>query len=186
MKTTLYTVLCVAIRLGAVLMAVNVFERVPDVFIYPARDGTYAISALLLEGASVLVALTLWLWPNILVWWAIGRNRHEILESPIGADDIQRIAFSVMGVWLCISGISGLLGHGASILIVLRRSSYGEATQVPTSEWHWLVQYALVAFAGAVLALGSRGLVGLLRRLRGYPYATDVQRVHDASMTQDN
>lgn len=185
MKTTLYTVLCVAIRLGAVLMAVNVFERVPDVFIYPGRDGTYSTSALLLQGASLLVALALWLWPNILVWWVIGRNRHEILESPVGSDDIQRIAFSVMGVWLCISGISGLLGHGTLILIIERRLAYGDVAQVPTSEWHWLVQYAITAVAGAGLALGSRGLVGVLRRLRGYP-ATETQVAHDAGMTQDD
>jgi hypothetical protein len=185
MKTTLYTVLCVAVRLGAVLMAVNVLERVPDVFIYPGRDGTYSIGALLLEGTSLLVALALWLWPNILVWWAIGRNRHEILESPIVSDDIQRIAFSVLGVWLCISGIGGLLGHGTLILIVQRRAVYEGVGEVPTSEWHWLVQYAITAVAGAGLALGSRGLVGGLRRLRGYP-AAEAPATHDAGITQDD
>jgi len=187
MKTTLYTLLCIAVRLGAVLMAVGILEQMPSLFSYlSGTDGHFVVSAILLDGAGLLVAFALWVWPNILVWWAIGRNQHEILESFISAGQLQHIALSVMGAWMFIGGLSGCLGHGVMILIVKHESaSNGLSGMVPTNEWHWLVQYATTAVVGAALALGSRGLVGLLQRLRGYPHYTSAVTDPDASTTQD-
>lgn len=114
MKTTLYTVLCVAVRLGAVFMAVGIFERIPG-----------------------------------LIGFAAG------------------------------------LAHLAQILMIEHGSeSGGYPAVVSTTEWHWLIEYALIALAGAALLLGSRGLVTLLHRLRGYPYVS-VAADPDASSTQD-
>ena len=45
MKTTLYTVLCVAIRLGAVLMAVGLLERLP-LFLWESPAGGFALTGL--------------------------------------------------------------------------------------------------------------------------------------------
>jgi hypothetical protein len=187
MKTTLYTVLCVAIRLGAVFMAVGLLERGFDIFFYPSQDGHCSAGALWLEGAGLLVAFALWLWPNILVWWAIGRNRHEVLESSIDANQLQYIALSVLGASLFVSSMSACLGHFVLILITLRHSAYdGAPNAVPATEWHWMIQYAATAAGGGALALGSRGLVGLLHRLRGYTQSADRATDHGASFTQDD
>ncbi len=175
MKTTLYTVLCVAVRLGAVLLAVGVLERLPEVFLNNDGNGRFALSALLLMGAVLLLALALWLWPKILVWWAIGSPRQEFLESSITADQVHYIALSVTGVWLFISSLGGFIGHGVSILIYAHRLAYeDQLARIPDTEWHWLVQYAAMAVAGAGLALGARGLVGVFYRLRGYSAAKTV------------
>lgn len=186
MKTTLYTVLCVAIRLGAVLMAVGILEQVPYLFFYPTQDGHFVLGAVLLDGAGLLLAFALWVWPNVLVWWAAGRNQHEILETAISAAQLQHIALSVVGAWMFIGGLSGCVGHGAMILIIKHEAAVGSASgMVPTNEWHWMVQYAATAVVGAALTLGARGLVGLLHRLRGYPHSAVAEADDDTSTAQD-
>ena len=186
MKTTLYTVLCVVIRLGAVLMAVNVFERLPGIFFY-GGDGHYPLLALLMEAFTLLLAFVLWMRPSLLAWWALGSKRQEILESPIRADQLHYMAFSVLGAWLAISGMAGCFGHGTMILLLLRQASYdGAGETVPATEWHWMVQYGVTAVAGVVLMAGSRGLIGLLQRLRGYPHYMTAKAEPDAGTTQDS
>lgn len=116
----------------------------------------------------------------------MGGKRQEVLESPISPEQLQYVAFSVTGVWIAIGGLAGCLGHAVSILIIVRRLAYdGFDGTVPTTEWHWLMQYGATMVAGVALALGSRGLVGLLHRFRGYPYANTGGPMDDASHTQD-
>ncbi|HEY8682378.1 MAG TPA: hypothetical protein VIM06_04345 [Rhodanobacter sp.] len=161
MKTTLYTVLCIAVRLGAVLMAVGILEQVPSLLVTLLNEGGHLVlGIMLLEGIGLLLAFALWLWPNILVWWAVGRNRHEILESSISADQLQHIALSVLGAWVFIAGLGGCVGHGVMILMIEHQIALGALPgMAPTNEWHWMAQYATTALAGAALILGSRGLV---------------------------
>ena len=185
MKTTLYTVLCVAIRLGAVFMAVGIIERIPGLIVYAVQERHLFIGAMVLNGAGLLLAFVLWIRPSILVWWAAGKSSHEVLETAITADQLQYIALSVLGAWMFIASFAAGLAHLAQILLVEREArSGGYPAVVPMSEWHWVIEYALMALAGAALALGSRGLVGVLHRLRGYPYAS-VATDPDASTTQD-
>lgn len=185
MKTTLYTVLCVAIRLGAVFMAVGILERIPGLVAFANQDGHLFLGAMLLNGAGLLLAFALWVWPNILVWWAAGRSSHEVVETAITADQLQYIALSVLGAWMFIDGFAAGLAHLAQIMMIKHGTeSGGYPAVVSTNEWHWLIEYALIALAGAMLVLGSRGLVSLLHRLRGYPYAS-VETHPDASTTQD-
>jgi hypothetical protein len=186
MKTTLHTVLCMAIRLGAVLMLVGIVEQAPSIFLYPSQGGEFSAGALWLSGAGVLLAFTLWLWPNTLAWWATSRSQHEVLESPINADQIQHVAFSVIGMWLFISGVTGCLARVVMMLVVFRHSAYGDSTRIlAPGDWYWLVEHLTTAAAGAWLALGSRGLVRLLGRLRGYPYSTIAKSDPDITTTHD-
>ena len=185
MKTTLYTVLCVAIRLGAVFMAVGILERIPGLIGFADQQHHLFVSAMLLDGAGLLLAFALWVRPSLLVWWAAGRNSHEVLETAITADQLQYIALSVLGAWMFIDGFAAGLAHLAQILMLKHGAeSGGYPAVVPTTEWHWLIEYTLIALAGAMLTLGSRGLVRLLHRLRGYPYVS-VDADPDASTTQD-
>jgi hypothetical protein len=186
MKTTLHTVLCVTIRLGAVLMAVGIVQQAPTIFLYPSQGGQVAVGALLLAGAGLLAAFALWLWPNILAWWAISRNQHEVLESTIDAEQFQHIAFSVVGVWLFISGTCGCLARVTMMLIIFRRSAYGDSTMVlSASDWFWLVEHLAITLAGAWLALGSRGLIGLLHRLRGHSQFSHVETDADTVIAEE-
>ncbi|MEO7050244.1 MAG: hypothetical protein ABI128_01135 [Rhodanobacter sp.] len=170
MKTTLYTVLCVAIRLGAVFMAAGILERIPGLVVFADQEGHVFLASMLLNGAGLLLAFALWAWPNLLVWWAAGRNSHELLETSITADQLHYVSLSVLGAWMFIGGFAACLAHLSQILMIRREAgSGGYPALLPTNAWLWVIEYALTALAGAALALGARGLVGVLRRLRGYP-----------------
>jgi len=70
--------LCISIRLGAVLMAVGLFERLP-VLLWQSPEGRFALDAVELALFGLVVAGALWLWPGVLARWAVGRSGHEVL-----------------------------------------------------------------------------------------------------------
>lgn len=73
MKATLYTVLCIAIRLGSVLMVVNVLGEMLYALLQVGLEAFTADT--LLTGVFALLmaaAMWLWLWPGLLAWWVIG------------------------------------------------------------------------------------------------------------------
>ena len=186
MKTTLHAVLCIAVRLGAVLMAVGIVEQVPTLFLYAHGDIHFAAGALWLSGAGLLLAFMLWLWPNMLAWWAVSRVSYEFFESPLTADQIQRIVFSVLGIWLLINGIAGSLARVVVMLIITHQSAYEDSSRILSSnDGYWLMIHLATAAAGVCLALGARGLVSLLHRLRGYPHRAVVEDGDDATVAQD-
>lgn len=186
MKTTLFTVLCIAIRLGAVLLAVNILEQLPFWLSQSHPGSVYTLYQLLLGFFVLVLAAVLWVRPGILAWWAIGKGQREILESPINADQVQHIAFSVLGVWMVISGFGGCISH-LMIMLFLRERVADAATGVlPPGEWRYVCSYTLEALAGGALAVGSRGLIGLLHRLRGYPVTETVASGDDAAAMRDD
>lgn len=168
MRTTLYTVLCVAIRLGAVLMAVGLFERLP-LFLWQSPEGGFALDAVLLALFGLLIAGALWLWPGVLARWAVGRSGHEALEVGLSADALMAVALAVTGAMLAVSGVAGLFGHGLSMLLFKSRLVDPSTGLLPVAEWHWVIYYLAQTACGLALALGARGLASLVWRLRGYP-----------------
>jgi hypothetical protein len=181
MKTTLHTLLCIAIRLGAVLMAVNLLEQLPSFFVLNNETGHLAWLSLGLTGVGLVIAFALWVWPGLIVWWAVGRNGHELFESPIAASQLQHIVLSAMGAWLFINGLSACIGHGAITLAYIRESG----AMTPTGEIRWIIQDAVTALAGIALMLGSRGLVELLYRLRSYPQPRQSEIEADTNIVKD-
>ncbi|OOG44560.1 hypothetical protein B0E52_07400 [Rhodanobacter sp. C06] len=173
MKTTLYTVLCVAVRLGAVLMAVGLFERLP-VFLWQSPEGGFALDAVLLAVFGLLVAGALWLWPGILAGWAIGRRGHESLEVGLSADTLLTVALAVTGAVLVVSGVAGCLGHGLTMLFFRSRLADQSTGLLPVTEWHWLIFYLVQTAGGLALMLGAHGLASLMWRLRAYPIRSEA------------
>lgn len=169
MKTTLYTVLCIAIRLGAVLMAVGLLESIP-VFLWSTQhDAQFMVPALVVAAVGLVIALVLWLKPGVLAWWAAGRSKGEVFESHIESDQIQYIAFSVLGAWLVVSGLAALLASAMQLLWLHHLADTYPGMVPPSNVWNSLIRSLVVTVAGVILMLQSRGLVGLLHRLRGYP-----------------
>ncbi|AND71037.1 hypothetical protein ATSB10_35830 [Dyella thiooxydans] len=180
MKTNLHTVLCTSIRLGAVLLAVHALEDAATVV--AAADGnTHRLFASLLFDAWYLaVGVVLWLWPGALAWWASSRSGGQVLEAPIGADELQRVALSVLGVWQVVQGVSGLLSHGVVMVFLHDRMTDYSTGHLPPAEWRWVVFYVLQALAGAAVALGAAGMVNLFHRLRRFPEASPATTEIDA------
>lgn len=186
MKTTIYSILCVAIRLGAIVMAVGIVEQAPMIFVYPNQPD-FSSGAVWFACAGLALAFLLWLSPQVLARWAVGRGSHEVLDVAVSADQIQRIAFSIVGVWLFIGGLTGVIARIVMMLVIARRWDYGDTTRILSSgDWYWLVMHVTTLVAGASLALGSAGLVGMIHRMRGYPHRAEPELADNASHTQDS
>jgi hypothetical protein len=180
MKTNLHTVLCIAIRLGAVLLAVHALEDA-GTMIAVEENRHRLVGVLLFDALYLAVGVVLWLWPGMLAWWASSRSSRQMLETPIAADDLQRIALSVLGVWLMVSGLSGFLSHALIMVFLGERLTSYTTGHLPASEWRGLFYYGLEAIGGAVVALGATGLVSLFHRLRRFPGASAAASAADAN-----
>ncbi len=172
MKTNVHTVLCTAIRLGAVLLAVHALENAAAGVIAADGNPHRLFASLLFDVWYLALGAVLWLWPGLLAWWASSRSSRQVLETPIGADELQRVALSVLGVWQVVQGVSGMLSHGVVMVFLRERMTDYSTGHLPPAEWRWVVFYAFQALAGVAVALGSAGLVNLFHRMRGFPAAS--------------
>jgi hypothetical protein len=175
MKTTLHTALCIAIRIGAVLLALDALERLPSLLTIGAADPHRFYGTMLFSALYLAVAVVLWLWPGMLAWWASSRASNEVFMSDLAGHDWQRIAFSVVGVWLAVAGLSGCLGHGLLMVFLGERMRDYSTGLLPTTEWYWLIHYSIQTLAGVAILLGSSGLASLLARIRRYPDGTVIE-----------
>ena len=167
MKTSLYGVLCIAIRLGAVLMAVGLVEQWPRLLVTQA-NGQISVAAITLDLLGLLVAFVLWLRPGLLAWWAAGNTHRDVFDVQISAPQLQYIALSVAGIYKLMSGLAGILAHGLNLLEYRHvADAAGISLAPPAYEKTLFVEYVVTAVAGFALTLGARGLTGYLQRIRG-------------------
>jgi hypothetical protein len=185
MKTTLYTVLCVAIRLAAVLMAVELVITLLS-FWLETRDRALRLIELCLIIVGLLIAAALWLKPGLLARWAVGRSGHEVLESSLGADAIQRIAFATLGAWLFVGGLSSAVPQVWIMWQVHRMAAAYPGMAAPAVAGSGVAHSVVQLVAGAVLLLGAHGLTGMLHRLRGYPHVDNKPDNRDTGIAQDD
>ncbi len=168
MKTTLYSILCVAVRIAALLLAVESLLGVAGNFINPVSGVPMLTHWFLIGGGlfGAAVGLVLWLYPGWLVRPAVGRAGHEVFESPLTAEDFQRIGICLLGIWFAVDGIRSF------VYLLIRGSAIGSqgydyaGVTLAMLAPDIAVALALIV-AGVSLTFGSRGLVGLLVRLRG-------------------
>jgi hypothetical protein len=172
MRTSLYAILCIGIRLAAVLLAVNMLAAIPSTYQFVSNGdwGSEAWLILVLYLGALLLAFLLWVYPGLLARMAASRASNQIFESPVDAADLQYIAFSVVGLWLFFDGAFGLIHDGVSEM-VLRHAMRGNNGGLDISEPNSrliasFVVHLLQLASGGALVAGARGLVGALRRIR--------------------
>lgn len=163
MRTSLYSILCIVIRLGAVLLAVNAIADAASLYTgadLEAFGAAWVVGSL---AAVLLVAAALWIWPGILARLAAGRGSAEVFESPLSAQQLQWIALSVLGAYFVVDGVGGLVffvfQQGLAEAVVSREQQMSD----------WIVDggyWAIRIGCGITLVFGARGLVGMLRGLR--------------------
>ena len=167
------------------MFAVGILGRIPLLLSTVTVVDRYAIGMGLLASLGLLLAGVLWLWPGVLAWWASSRASREVLELQLGPDQLQRIALSVLGAWLGVSGVAGCLSHGLTMLLMRQRLGDFVTQALPVSEWRSLIYYLVLLVAGAALMIGAEGLVRLLHRLRGRPIDESAASVcRDADSTR--
>lgn len=190
MRTSMYSILCIGIRLAAVLLAVNALLTLPAAYsTFSRSEWTHGelgwMFALWLP--LLLVAVLLWIYPGALARLAAGKASREVFESPISAEELQYIAFSVVGLWIFAGGLITFAQMGFRELLVdhvLRNSSEGlDGAALRTRLMAEFLGEIVRAVAGGVLMLRARGLTGLLRKLRGsdVPYASSGDAAGDTA-----
>ena len=180
MRTSLYSILCIVVRLGAIFLAATVIIDVPTA-VGEAVNSRYSLPPYAMIGfgaAELALAALLWLYPGLLARVAAKDSSRQIFESPLAATDIQTIAFAILGVYFVVSGLVSLVAVGLRIVMILE---VGEdlGHYLRLYGWPWSGRELVRIMLGASLTLGSTGLTGWLRtiRERGLPSAvseTDV------------
>ena len=168
MRTSLYSVLCIVIRLGAILLVINTVVGFPPAYL-AASNGNFGDSAtgslIGFSGALLAIAVLLWLFPGILARLAAGRANQQVFESPTDAQELQYIAFAVLGVAFAMNGLIDLIGFGTRA-VLMAGLDVADIEYVRRDNWARIVTQVLKLVLGVLLAVGSRGVTGLLHRLR--------------------
>lgn len=171
MRTSLYSILCIVVRLGAVMLLVQTLVSLPGAWqalqAWDSSGGDGGTRGMLIgfSGALVTLAVVLWLYPGLLARLAAGNASREVFDSPIAAKELHFIAFCVLGVVFAIDALLGLV----SVLLRIAVSARLGDVAFPTLAWQNgadLFVLLLKLALGIGLTLGARGLVGLLHRLR--------------------
>jgi hypothetical protein len=164
MRTSLYSILCIVVRLGAVFLAFGSLGSLLGVLVSWRAGSEFPDLGISIGVVAVTlcVAFMLWVFPGPLARIAAGRGSQEVFESPISAAQIQWIAFSVLGMYFVVSGLVGLSYYVIQYLRAGEMIGYDQVAAFMSDGLYWIVQIAL----GAALALGARGLAGVLYRIR--------------------
>jgi hypothetical protein len=164
MRTSLYSILCILIRLGALIIAISTIAAIPAAWV-EARAAHVVDYEGMVFGfgcAMAVLAALLWIYPGVLARIAAGKASQEIFESPIPAEALQQIAFAILGMWFVISALAGLASVGSRIIVT------SHISDVPLSplmlrEYTRFVPLLVELALGIALAMGARGLVGWIR-----------------------
>jgi hypothetical protein len=170
MRTNLYSLLCIAIRFGALFVGVEALLSTLGVYEISRNPDTQISAFVLLSiilGQLVLAAL-LWTYPGVVARLATRKAAaHDVIESPIGAAEIQYIAFSLLGLYFFAGGVYMLVHE---IARHLARQFSTEAAGYSSYFDPYAIAEAVATLAqiglGLGLLLGARGLVGMLGRAR--------------------
>lgn len=161
MKTSLYTVLCITIRAGAVIWAVGSLAHLPFSWVAALNTPNSAATVTWLlcgVGFQLLVTGMLWLYPGTLARLAAGRASHEFFESAIPATKLQYVALSVVGAWFALQGMV-FLSYELIRTVQFTYESLPIKVAALTDAGSRLV-------LGIALMLGARGLTGVLNSIR--------------------
>ncbi|WHZ19445.1 MAG: hypothetical protein OJF55_001594 [Rhodanobacteraceae bacterium] len=167
MKTSLYTILCIAIRLGAVLLAMGIVVALPNLY-FVAHTAGVSSDTVPLMGliylVGLLAAFLLWVYPAVLARLAAGKSAEQIFESPIDARTIQYVALSVLGVSFALKGLIELVFEVFRLATLA--SGVPPGANLLPSELPRLASNVAEILLGIALMLGAKGLTTLLQRLR--------------------
>jgi hypothetical protein len=161
MKTSVYSILCIAIRLATVLWAIGSISNLPFSWIAAlSTPNPSATLTWLLSGVAVqlLVVAMLWLYPGMLAGFVAGRSSHEVFESSISQIQLQYTALSVLGAWFVVQGCVFL---SYELVRTIQFAFENLPMKLAT-----LAEAGIRVVGGIVLMLGSRGLVGALNSFR--------------------
>jgi hypothetical protein len=166
MRISLYSILYIVVRLGAILLFVRVVEMIFAAFSFlqnaHSSDG---IAGMMIGyiGVVVMIAVALWLYPGLLVRLVAGRSRHRVFAGAIDAAQLQYIAFATLGMAFVMYGLMDLIPWGIRTIVGINTMVDMESRRYLLLEF---VSPLTKVVLGAGLAMGARGLTGALAQFR--------------------
>lgn len=166
-RTTLFTALCVGIRLGGIFVMVEALLEVPAILPFLAQDHDPAWAAIgfIAIAFIFLIGFWLWLYPGVLARLAVGKAAHESIESGIDSRDLQYVGFSLLGMWFLVTGIVNQLWNARTFWT----GAYARYENLPLWVNEAIMNIAadgILVIVGLALVLGANGLSAFLHRLR--------------------
>lgn len=122
----------------------------------------YTRGLALVHAVGLAVAAVMWFLPGRLAEVILPARSSQGMDQPLGVEQVQVVALSAVGALVVLLTLPDVLVLGGE---VYRRAAALDELFEPALLVD-LVSQALVLVLGAWLALGSRGWVGLVRRLR--------------------
>lgn len=124
-----------------------------------------------LVGALIvaLVGLALIRFPAVVASKVLGIAPADD-QTALSGDTLERVALSVLGAYLFVNGTADLSYTLCKVFLynhLDRQMQFGEATRFMSADVGFISSAAVQIVAGSFLSLRSRGLVALLRSLRG-------------------
>ena len=129
----------------------------------PGLPRSFAIAASLVLAGGPGAALLLWATPIAGALW--GKEADDVVRIGLKKEDLQDLAFSVVGLWMAVSAIMPLAGS----LYSLVSESISESIAVEgviTLPAESAVLRFLQLCAGLVLLFFVRSIAGVVRKLR--------------------
>lgn len=157
----------VVIRVFAVFLAINNLSYAAKIIRYAMSEpDNYAAMALylVLAFAPTFVAIFLWFFPLAVATKLIPDMKTASVPTPIGGQELEVVAFSVVGLWVLTAALPDAL-----YWVVLYFRIKVDAAMPPDLPSQSIAAMLLTGgklVLGTWLVLGSKGLVGLLRRIR--------------------
>jgi hypothetical protein len=169
MKTSLYTILCIVIRLGVVIVGVEALLGLPG-WLYAVHENANAIdiyAPLAIWAAIMLGASVLWLYPGLLARAAAGRSANQVFESPISPGQMMYIAFAILGTYFVLKGLWSAAYEEMRLAWLTKITGSVEGFGMErVKSWISIVSDCVAVVLGLVLVLRARGLAELIQRLR--------------------
>jgi hypothetical protein len=168
-RTNTFTLLCVAIRVFALWLAMGLVLMLPGLAVGMQGMADGGLSPWLLGiplVAGLLVAAVLWLFAEKLARLALASPDEHVFESDLDASTWLGIGLSLLGAWYFF----GALIDGAGLLVralqVAQMREQFSGMEAPPGFGSEVAGTSLQALLGIVLLLRGRGLAALLHRLR--------------------
>ena len=166
---TIASISCKIIALFLFIQGLVLLTNMIYLMVSPYKDEFTAFNLLVALG-MLLFAVLLYLFSHRIANIMIKAEKAEETEAveALNADTVQRIAFSVLGLYFMGNSLPSLVSFLLQRLFLI--TSDGTAIYAPMPGFLFTEIRPIITFiVGLAIFLGSRKLVQLLSRLRGMP-----------------
>jgi hypothetical protein len=157
-----------AVRLFAVFLVIYVVRHASSLIPLLSESSKYRVGAAyltLIVLFPIVAAILLWRLPLTVAATLIPGVNTKKRPRPINSTDMERVAFTILGVWVFATAIPDVV-YWTTFVYLLNNASAGKPIFAP-EDLSNIVATAVELAIGLWLLLGTRGIIDFLRRLRG-------------------